>query len=86
MSSNAQIETYAKQYASVLQEIAEAQERGKDLIASAKDAGLNVKLLRKVAKEMVMDFGKRQKLYEEEEQLSLFRCACGLTSVLEAVG
>lgn len=82
--SNAQIETYAKQYASVLQEIAEAQERGKDLIASAKDAGLSVKLLRKVAKEMVMDFGKRQKLYEEEEQMDMFRQDCGLTKELEA--
>ena len=68
----------------MLQEIAEAQERGKDLIASAKAAGLNVKLLRKVAKEMVMDFSKRQKLYEEEAQMDMFRHACGLTKELEA--
>lgn len=80
--SNAEIETYAKQYASVLQEIAEAQERGKDLIASAKDAGVNVKALRKVAREMVMDYSKRKKLYEDEAQLEMFREACGLTKEL----
>lgn len=80
--SNAEIETYAKQYASVLQEIAEAQERGKDLIASAKDAGVNVKALRKVAREMVMGYSKRKKLYEDEAQLEMFREACGLTKEL----
>ena len=85
--SNAEIETYAKQYASVLQEIAEAQERGKDLIASAKDAGVNVKALRKVAREMVMESDKRAKLYEDEHQLEMFRETVGLTqagSMLEA--
>lgn len=84
--SNAEITTYARQLAEVLRQIAEHQEAAKDLIASAKDAGLNVKALRKVSREMVMESDKRQKLYDDEEQLSLFRDAVGLTSarVLEA--
>lgn len=84
--SNAEIKTYARELADVLRQISEHQEAAKDLIASAKDAGVNVKALRKVAREMVMEADKRQKLYDDEEQLSLFRDAVGLTSarVLEA--
>ena len=85
--SNAEIKTYAQQLAHVLRQMAECQDAAKDLIASAKDAGVNVKALRKVARELVMESDKRQKLYDDEEQLSLFRDAVGLTAqtrVLEA--
>ena len=85
--SNAEIKTYARQLADVLRQIAASQDEAKDLIASAKDAGVNVKALRRVAREMVMESDKRQKLYDDEEQLSLFRDAVGLTAqtrVLEA--
>ena len=86
MTSNIQIETYAKQVASALQEIAEAQGRIKDILGSAKDAGVNVKALRKVAREMCMDSDKRDKLYDDEDQIDMFRSVVGLikTAALEA--
>lgn len=46
---------------------------------SAKDAGVNVSALRKVAREMNMESDKRSKLYEAEDQLDMFRAAVGLT-------
>ena len=84
--SNANITTYAKQAASILQEISEAQERLKDIMGSAKGAGLNVKALRKVAREMCMDTDKRDKLYDDEDQIDMFRSVVGLikAAALEA--
>ena len=82
--SNAQITTYARQLASIMQEVSEANERAKDILASAKDAGLKPKRIRKLARELCMDPSKREELYEEERQLDLLRDACGLTGVLEA--
>lgn len=75
-----QICTYARELADQLREIAKVQEAVKDLIASAKDAGVNPRALRKVAREMIMESDKRASLYEDEEQLSLFRTEVGLTS------
>ena len=77
--SNAQIATYARELAARLREIANTQDAIKDIIGSARDAGINVKALRKVAREMVMDSDKRQKLYDDEDQLALFRDELGLT-------
>lgn len=85
--SNAQIAIYARELAGHLREIASTQDAIKDLIGSARDAGLNVKALRKVAREMVMESDKRAKLYEDEHQLEMFRETVGLTqagSMLEA--
>lgn len=75
-----QISSYARELADQLREIAKVQEAVKDLIASAKDAGVNPRALRKVAREMIMESDKRASLYEDEEQLSLFRTEVGLTS------
>ena len=75
-----QISAYARDLADQLREIAKVQEAVKDLIASAKDAGVNPRALRKVAREMIMESDKRASLYEDEEQLSLFRTEVGLTS------
>ena len=77
--SNVQIATYARELAARLREIANTQDAIKDIIGSARDAGINVKALRKVAREMVMDSDKRQKLYDDEDQLALFRDELGLT-------
>lgn len=85
--SNAQIATYARELAARLREIANTQDAIKDIIGSARDAGINVKALRKVAREMVMESDKRAKLYEDEHQLEMFRETVGLTqagSMLEA--
>lgn len=72
------VKDYAQQLAAQLREIETIQEAVKDIVASAKDAGINPRALRKVAREMVMDSDKRAKLYEDEDQISLFRSEVGL--------
>lgn len=74
------VKTYARSLADQLLELEKVQEAIRDIVASAKDAGVNPKALRKVAKEMVMDSDKRAKLYEDEEQLEMFRTEVGLTT------
>lgn len=76
--TNSPITTYAKELSDHLRKIADEQEAIKDLINSAKDAGINVRALRKVAKELIMDSDKRKKLYDDEDQLQLFREDVGL--------
>ena len=78
--SNAELTTYARQAAAHMREIDEARELLKDVLQSAKDAGINTKALRKVAKEMTMEQDKREKIYEDEAQLSMFRDEVGLTA------
>ena len=77
--SNAELTTYARQAAAHMREIDEARELLKDVLQSAKDAGINVKALRKVAREMTLEREKREKIYEDEAQLSMFRDEVGLT-------
>ncbi len=77
--SNAELTTYARQAAAHMREIDEARELLKDVLQSAKDAGLNTKALRKVAREMTLEREKREKIYEDEAQLSMFRDEVGLT-------
>lgn len=72
------VKHYAQQLAAQLREIETIQEAIKDIVASAKDAGINPRALRKVAREMCLDSDKRAKLYEDEDQLSLFRTEVGL--------
>jgi len=78
MISNKEIQSYAVQLAKVLAGISELQENAKDIVGSAKDAGVNVSALRKVAREMNMETDKRHKLYEAENQLDMFRSAVGI--------
>ncbi len=78
--SNALIQASARELADILRRIEALQEDAKVIVGNAKDAGLNVKALRKTAREMVMDSDKRQKLYDDEDQLSLFRDVVGLTA------
>lgn len=75
-----QKQVYARQIASRLQAIEAEQEAIKDLVNSAKDAGINPKALRKVAREMCMESDKRERLYEDEAQLEMFRSEVGLTT------
>ncbi len=77
--SNAELTTYARQAAAHMREMDEARELLKDVLQSAKDAGINVKALRRVAKEMTMEHEKRERIYEDEAQLSMFRDEVGLT-------
>lgn len=79
--SNADLKkTFARQAAAHMREIDESNELLKDVLNSAKAAGINVKALRKAAREMTMDREKREKIYEDEAQLSMFRDEVGLTA------
>ena len=44
----------------------------------AKQRGVNVKALRKVAREMIMDSAKLEKIFEDEDQLEMFREEVGI--------
>lgn len=61
------------------QEIERHTQAINDKLAGAKDAGLNVKAIRKAAKESLMEADKRVKKYADEAQLDLLRDALGLT-------
>jgi len=80
--SNVQEVTYAKELVPHLRTIADAQEAIKELMGSAKDAGLNAKAIRKAASEMIMDSDKREKRYEDERQLDWLRDQLNLTGGL----
>lgn len=73
---------YTNEIVPHLRSIADSKEAIKDLMGSAKDAGLNTKAIRKAANEMLMDSDKRSKLYADEDQLDLLRDALGLTGEL----
>lgn len=63
----------AEALADLYQQIADLQLEAKAVLEEAKDAGEDVKALRKIAKELVTDSSKLQKKYDDENQLCLFR-------------
>ncbi len=78
MRPNSQEAEYARKIANELSLIEMYQDNIKDLKASAKDAGLNVRTISEAAKELRMDSDKRAKRYEDEDQLDLLRDTLGL--------
>lgn len=83
MNSNSQNAEYTRQLASVYSRIAELKVEEADIVESAKDAGINTIVLRKVAKEMVMDTKKLAKRFDDEEQIDLFRDEVGVRQRVE---
>lgn len=71
---------FAEQLADVFLRMDDAKAEAAAIIEAAKDSGVNVKALRKVAREMVMDSEKLAKKYEDEEQLDMFRADVGIFS------
>lgn len=69
---------FAEQLADVFLRMDDAKAEAAAIIEAAKDSGVNVKALRKVAREMVMDSEKLAKKYEDEEQLDMFRADVGI--------
>ena len=72
MKTNSQKAEYARQLRPYLVEIETAKGAISDLLASAKDAGLNVKAIRAAARE-IMEADKRAKKYDGEDQLDWLR-------------
>lgn len=80
--TNSQEAQYTNEIVPHLRSIADSKEAIKDLMGSAKDAGLNTKAIRKAASEMIMDSDKREKRYEDERQLDWLRDQLNLTGGL----
>lgn len=76
--TNASIKTYADQLSDILMKIEDAKVEAASLLEAAKEAGIDTKALRKVAKEMVMQSDKLQRKFKDEAQLSLFREHVGI--------
>lgn len=69
---------YAEQLSDVLMRASDLKAEADAIIDAAKAAGVNVKALRKVAKEMTMEASKLATKFEDEEQLDMFRKEVGL--------
>jgi hypothetical protein len=67
------IRDYAEQLADILRDIDDKRVMAKALLDAAAEAGINVKALRKVAKELTMDREQRAKRYADETDLEQMR-------------
>lgn len=76
--STTRIKALADELAKVLSEIDGLKDQAKAIVETAKEDGLNTRALRKVAKELITEFSKLQRQYEDEEQLDMFRAAVGI--------
>jgi uncharacterized protein (UPF0335 family) len=76
--TNANIKQFAEELSDVLIKAEDLKVEAAAIIQAAKEAGINVKALRKVAKELTMQADKLAAKYEEEDQLSLFRDQVGI--------
>lgn len=73
MTINTRLREYADQLADMLRDIDDKKVMAKALLEAAEAEGINVKALRKVAKELTMDAEKRRAKYAEEADLEQMR-------------
>lgn len=76
--SNANIREFADQLSDVFVRMEDCKVEAAAIIDAAKEAGINVKALRKVAKELVMQSDKLAQRYEDEQQIDMFRDQIGI--------
>jgi len=76
--SNSSIREFADQLSDVYLRMEDAKVEAAAIIDAAKEAGVNVNALRKVARELVMQADKLAAKYEAEDQLELFRDQVGI--------
>ena len=69
---------YAEQLSDILMQIEDLKTEAAAIVEAAREAGVNVKALKKVAAEMILDSVKLQSKFDDEAQLSLFRDEVGL--------
>lgn len=69
----------AEKLSSLLSQMADLQMETKAICETAKNRGVNVKALRKVAREMIAKPEQLEKMFEDEEQLDMFRAEVGIT-------
>jgi len=76
--SNAKVKPFADDLSDVLMKIEDLKVEASSILEAAKEAGVDVKALRKVAREMVMQSDKLAAKYRDEEQLDMFRAQVGI--------
>jgi len=76
--SNINIREFADQLSDVYLRMEDCRVEASAIIDAAKEAGVNTKALRKVAKELVMQADKLAKKLDDESQLDFFRDQIGL--------
>lgn len=76
--TNASIKTYADQLSDILMKIEDMKVEASAIVEAAKEAGIDTKALKKVAKELVMQSDKLARRYADEEQLDMFRAQVGI--------
>ena len=69
---------FAESLSDVLMRASDLKAEADAIVEAAKEAGVNVKALRKVAKEMTMEASKLAAKLDDEAQLDLFRTQVGL--------
>ena len=67
------MKTYAEQLSDIYMRASDLKAEADAVIEAAKAEGINVKALRKVAKEMTMEASKLATKLDDEAQLSMFR-------------
>ena len=72
------IRDYAEQLSDVYLRMEDCKAEAAAIIEAAKDADIDVKALRKVAKELTMPSDKLSKRFEDEAQIDMFRDEVGL--------
>ena len=72
------MKTHAEQLADVYMRVSDLKAEADAIIDAAKADGINVKALRKVAKEMTMEASKLAAKLDDEAQLDMFRAEVGL--------
>ena len=72
------ISGYAEQLSDVYLRMEDCKAEAAAIIEAAKDAGVDVKALRKVAKELTMPSDKLAKRFDDEAQIDMFRDEVGL--------
>lgn len=73
-----EIKQRAEALADALMQIEDLKVVAKGILEEAKEAGVNVKALRKIATELVTDSTKLARKYADEEQLDMFRAEVGI--------
>lgn len=69
---------YAEQLSDVYLRMEDCKAEAAAIIEAAKDADIDVKALRKVAKELVMPSDKLAQRFDDEAQIDMFRDEVGL--------
>lgn len=72
------IKNFAEQLSEAMLAVEDAKVVIKSVVEAAKEQGINIRALKKVAREMIADSAKLAKQYADEEQLDLFRAEVGI--------